>query len=336
MSRSALFVTLFVLTACGTTQGGSAADTGALVDVTDAADVLPADASDIIDVSDVADVADILDVVQPDALDSADAPTETADLVDSPDTTAPKMCFQPADCGPGTSCVSPPCKNCGAKPSGLCLPPVATQGCWFYPDCGSGVCHGANPFAGSQGFCLPKPEVAGGCWPDSASALPQCYPGSSCDGGNICPPMGACPTLSKPGTCSAAAEHKGKVFLWARNGSLVAPGETVVATWVNGTDKSIFLGGCGTYLGETTQDGKTWTQAGSGIVCVWEGIAQEVPPGGYRDVETWTSPAGTMNGTFRLHGQWFTGCTPGQPVSQGGCSAPNEAMSEVFSVGLAP
>ena len=238
-------------------------------------------------------------------------------------------------CPSGQICYVAPCPKCGTQPPGTCAPALPAQGCYDYTHCAVGACIAGKPQEGISGFCLPLPS-AGACWPDASTSLPACYPGSTCEGASLCAPKDACSQPSKPGACKPDAAHTGKVILWARNGSPVAPGEIVTVTWINGSAASVFLPGCTTYEIETSQGSGAWKNLGPPAVCAWEGYAVEVKPGGYFDTMPWPTPAKVNGANYRFTGTYSTGCQPGKPLSQSACTGSASVVSEVFSVGLAP
>ncbi len=317
---------------------------------TDAGDsqIAPEDAQDVAG-SDAAladTTVDVQDVVSPDIqIDGGDVPPPDCLWIDNgPDTTDDTFQAQncvgfgsSANCPPNLTCWTSPCPKCGMMPQGFCVPPLAGGGCYDYSTCNGGDCHNAAPMNGVAGWCLPVNKTAGQCWPNISSLLPECYPGATCEGAVICPPMADCLMADKPGACKPASEQKGGVFLWERNGGIVSPGESVVVTWVNATGSSIFLPGCSTYSIQTSPDSTTWTDKGPNVVCVWEGVAVEVPAGAYFDTQGWQAPtdSGTV-GNYRFHGSYATGCTVGKPMSQAACAGSSTVDSQSFFVGYVP
>lgn len=324
------------------TAGDAAADTAADSTADSAAD----SATDAVDGGADATVADGDGAVADGEADSVtdgtgdaapDGATDAAsDTWSPPDGwTAGQMCSESDGlCADGQFCYFWPCKKCGAKPQGQCLPNLPAGGCYDGQQCGGASCVGADPAVAKPGLCLPVPP-AGQCWPDASALLPDCLPGSTCSGADVCPAKGGC-AASQAGVCSAAPQHAGQVWLWARNGGLVLPGEQVTVTWVNYTSASIFLAGCSTYHIETRKNGAPWKDIGPAVVCVWEGNAIEVKAGGYFNTHVWTAP-GDMDGSeYRLVGTWASGCQSGQPLSKAQCTATATATSATLSVGVPP
>ena len=217
-----------MLAACGNDTGATGTDAGPQ----DAGDgtIAPLDAADALAdaVSDVAtDVAadiqtdvppelapDVPQDIAPDAIaDSADdvaadvAPDIAPDIAtdSNGDAFVAEMCsggFPGSGyCADGLLCWTYPCPKCGAMPTGFCVPPLTAGGCYDYTNCNGGECVNALPMSGVAGWCLAAINKAGSCWPDASAPLPDCYPGSTCEGAFICPPMGACPKADSPGTC---------------------------------------------------------------------------------------------------------------------------------------
>ena len=344
------------LSACGSNSGGS----GSGEPASDGGDsqIAPEDALD------VGSDAVATDIAGPDSQD-ADAATEVymtdwatyecpppgsddvaedvqLDAGDSGDTFGPPAnCMGGigggGNCSNGLTCWSAPCPKCGVMPQGWCVPPLKGAACYDYTQCIGGDCYHAAPMNGVAGWCLPVNKVAGQCWPNVSELIPDCYTAATCEGASVCPPGAECLVADKPGTCKPAGEQKGSVILWERNGGVVSPGENVVVTWINYTGASIFLPGCGTYSIQTSPDSKTWTDKGPNIECVWEGIAVEVPAGGYFDTQAWTAPNGSGTvGNYRFHGTYSTGCAAGKPISQAGCTATSATDSSAFFVGYVP
>ena len=345
---------VLALAACGSSTGTSATDTGP----SDTGDgqITPEDAQDAA-TTDVAGTDAVgTDAVGPDAilLDTADAPdadAATDEVYDNDATTTdvasdgdafgpPQNCNGfggGGSCPNGLTCWSYPCPKCGAPPQGWCLPTLANGACYDYTTCNGGACYNATPMSGIGGWCLPAVASAGKCWPNASEATADCFPGATCEGAFICPPMGACPKADSPGTCTPGAEQKGNVYLWERSGGIVSPGEKVTVTWVNNTGASIFLAGCSTYNVENSSDGTKWTDLGPTVFCVWEGNAVEVPAGAYFDALAWSAPntfTGALN--YRFHGSYGLGCTPGKPLSQAACTSTKDVTSDAFFVGAAP
>ncbi len=108
-----------------------------------------------------------------------------------------------------------------------------------------------------------------------------------------------------------------------------APEEQIDPRWENPTDESIFLPGCGTVALEQ-QNGDAWEYIGPMVICAWEGVAVEVRPGA-RYVEP--HAAIVEAGTYRFTGGYSVGCTPGEALSEAGCSrGPIPVVSRAFAV----
>jgi hypothetical protein len=103
-------------------------------------------------------------------------------------------------------------------------------------------------------------------------------------------------------------------------------------TWHNDTDQSVFLPGCTQLTLEMLKDG-TWAYVMVDAVCVWEGYAVEIAAHRSRAGNFFSPSEGA--GDYRVTGEYRTGCTPGQPLSTGGCtSGPIEVASN--AVHMAP
>jgi hypothetical protein len=322
------------LVACDSNSGAGGA--GTPDSNTGDSQIAPEDAQDALQDSGLPDAGPDAtpDTAATDAIAGTDIASDTGDVFQA------QNCIGSggsSTCTNGLTCWTPPCPKCGMMPQGWCVPPLTNGGCYDYTQCNGGDCHNANAMEGVAGWCLPANKIAGQCWPNSSGLIPDCYTDSTCFGASVCPPGAECLVADKPGQCTASDSQKGSVYLWERNGGIVSPGETVIVTWINYTSASIFLPGCSTYNLQTSPDSKTWTDKGPTIECVWEGNAVEVPSGGYADTQNWIAPSGPGTVTnYRFHGSYSTGCTPGKPISQGGCTGSNTADSQSFFVGYVP
>jgi hypothetical protein len=319
------------------TDGSAVADGDAVLGDADPSDADPTDAGPVDAAAGDAD-GDAAADGSGDGTGASDATNSDAagDTWSPPDGWQPgQMCSDSGDlCPAGQFCYLWPCKKCGAKPQGQCLPDLPAGGCYDWQQCGGGSCVGADLAVAKPGVCLPSPS-AGKCWPEASAPLPQCLGNAPCQGATVCPVTGGC-AASQPGSCSADAQHQGQVWLWARNGGLLLPGEQVTVTWVNHTSQPVFLAGCSTYAIETRKNGGPWKDLGPAVVCVWEGNAIEVAPGAYFDTHVWTAPADLDGSEYRLTGTWASGCQSGLPLSKAQCSATATATSAVLSVGIPP
>lgn len=237
-------------------------------------------------------------------------------------------------CPGGLYCYTPKTMG-GPKPMGTCVPPLQPFDCYDNSPCGDGYCVGSALYQGQPGQCLPK-VLPGQCWPELSYL---CYADSTCSGGLVCPKNGACPQMSKPGKCTAGPSSTGKVYLWVPTGSLMIPGSKTAPTWVNSSKDTIFLSECTTWETEQKDAKGGWKNLGPQGACVGEGVAKEVPPGGYASDIAWTAPQvnGTVAmGNYRFSSTYSLGCTVGQPISTGKCSSSTEIKSSEVFVGYPP
>lgn len=119
-------------------------------------------------------------------------------------------------------------------------------------------------------------------------------------------------------------------------------GDKLQPSWSNGTSEAIFLPGCTTYsLEKFDAAKKTWYELGPGAVCAWEGYAVVVAAGESWQAMTLQAPQFTTPpdvdgvGTYRLVGQYWTGCQsdPPAPISTAGCTGgPFQVISSTFTV----
>ncbi len=253
--------------------------------------------------------------------------------------TSPRECWNegiPGDCDPGQACVRTPCPHCGMLPPAYCVTAPCEGGCYVDPHCGDGMaCHGASVPTGVMGVCEAPPAEAIGCWTSA-----DCPTGAICVGAETCPPCAVCDAEDRPGSCRLQQGQEAVVLLWIP-GSMFAPGETLLPIWYDFTDDDIYLPGCSKYSVEKREGMQgEWIDLGPPVMCGWEGIAQRVAAGqAYRDFplalppEFETSPYPS----WRLHGQYWTGCQPDLPLSAAGCTAgPFDVYSREYTVGLAP
>jgi hypothetical protein len=250
---------------------------------------------------------------------------------------APRECTYegvPGDCDPGQACVRVPCPHCGMQPPAYCVKVWCEgSGCYLDEHCGEGTrCYGAYIPGGQEGNCLAPPVAAAGCWTD-----PECPTGALCFGSSFCPPCSACAAIDREGVCGLP-EGQESIVLWVP-GSLFSPGETIPVAWYDFTATDIYLAGCSSYTVER-KDASTgdWIDQGPPVMCGVEGVAHHVVAGqGYRDFP-WTAPTdmGAFP-TYRMRGQYWTGCLPDRPISSAQCTAgPIDIYSATFNVGVAP
>lgn len=104
-------------------------------------------------------------------------------------------------------------------------------------------------------------------------------------------------------------------------------GESGVATFRNEAPTTVFLRGCDHFDYEM-RVGAEWVSQGPDAVCVWEGFADPVPPGGSAtDPITAREP-----GTWRLRYEVGIGCSETAPLDQEHCAAVGRIASNEFEV----
>jgi hypothetical protein len=95
----------------------------------------------------------------------------------------------------------------------------------------------------------------------------------------------------------------------------------------NGSGVTVYLDGCSHFQYEK-QAGAKWVPQGPAAVCVWEGFARPVPPGGVvREPFEAREP-----GTWRLRYPVGFGCSETAPLREGDCKRIVEVESNAFAV----
>lgn len=235
-------------------------------------------------------------------------------------------------CPDGFTCQSTPCPACYFGPIAVCVPDLCDGGCYDDAMCGEdSVCIGDDVPAGLQGACLAKQDPPA-CWSDE-----QCPAGAGCTGAVYCQPCETCVQPDQVGTCTPT-DPNDSVFLWVP-GEIFNGMAEVTPVWFNLGDEAIYLAGCSTYVQQRKSgDPNAWTDKGSEVDCLWEGIARKVEPGSALVVEPFRAPDVSPDGWMesRLHGQYWTGCTDDQPISEADCTAgPFDVYSIPFLSGSA-
>lgn len=186
---------------------------------------------------------------------------------------------------------------------------------FVYPVCQQDeVCDIKN--CGGVGTCVSRPEA---CY--------QVYPGGEvcgCDGvtyDSDCLRLMAGEALAHEGPCDSL-----RVGITTDRTSYDEE-DPIQITLSNEMNVSIFLPGCFSFSWQRLEDG-LWVNHGRSVICVWEGIAVEVPAGQIQ-VEQNIAKKG---GTWRVSTVVGLGCTPGQPFSAAGCVTQEEISSAPFSV----
>ena len=122
---------------------------------------------------------------------------------------------------------------------------------------------------------------------------------------------------------------------------VVAPGEVTVftdtlryalgdspkATVHNGTNETIYLGGCGIFDMHELVEGK-WVDHGSAMDCYWEGKAQPLAPGESREQGVFFD----QPGRWRVALRYGVGCDPNLPLSAAACTRLSTALSAEVQV----
>ena len=96
-------------------------------------------------------------------------------------------------------------------------------------------------------------------------------------------------------------------------------------TFRNPTDATLYLAGCSHFDYEQRIDG-AWESQEPATVCVWEGFAEPVPPGGVVIDEIDTS----RPGIWRLRYPVGLDCDEAAPLAEGNCLAVVELTSNAF------
>lgn len=104
-------------------------------------------------------------------------------------------------------------------------------------------------------------------------------------------------------------------------------GESGVATFHNQMSATLYLGGCNHFDYEQ-RIGNAWVSQGPDAICVWEGFAEPVRPGGVV-----TDPIrARAPGTWRLRYPVGFGCSDAAPLGDGHCALIGELISNEFEV----
>ena len=248
------------------------------------------------------------------------------------------------DCLRAFECV----EECGDEPfSNGCCP--CPEGTFDSIVCGSGGAStgGVGPGGASTGGVGPGGASTGGASTGGVGGLPDscdvgCTPTMECEEDGIVWECGGdydyqamvdvgcvdlatgvqrfCCPLTAFAECLPRIEIDREVY---------ALEESIDPRWENPTAESIFLPGCGTVELER-QSGADWEYLGPMILCAWEGVAVEVPAG-----QSFVDPRAMINeaGTYRFTGGYSVGCTPGEALSQAGCTrGPIPVVSRAFAV----
>ncbi len=104
-------------------------------------------------------------------------------------------------------------------------------------------------------------------------------------------------------------------------------GESGVATFQNQLSATLYLGGCGHFDYEK-RIGNNWVSQGPDAVCVWEGYASPVAPGGL----VTDSIRAREPGTWRLRYRVGAGCSEAAPLGDDHCEVIAEIASNAFEV----
>ena len=299
---------------------------------TDSWDVPPTDSWDV-PPTDSWDVPPDYDVYDGDACDTCDTWWDVPPDGDVWDPTG-MSCWSDEDCGEAFECVTPPCPFCGMPPMPVCVPKHCSDACWTQSHCTAGAeCVGASIDGAEMGRCLTPPS-APHCWVDQ-----DCPENASCQGGSYAPACVDAGMIEAPGSCVADFGHE-EVVLWVDDSDIFLAGDTAWPIWFNFSQQKVFLTGCATtILQKMDPDTDNWVDLGPAAECVWEGIAYMLEPGDALEALEYSIPLAQTEyyGTFRVKGQFWTGCTEDQPISTGGCTGgPYEIASDIFGVSLYP
>lgn len=101
----------------------------------------------------------------------------------------------------------------------------------------------------------------------------------------------------------------------------------IAAQWLNGTDRVIFLRGCGTADGWYLSDGE-WREHGQFALCAAETKTIEVSPGEtYVDLVGAAAPPQRGSNVWRLVARYGTGCRSGELFAASECREIHELVS---------
>ena len=309
---------------------------------TDSWDVPPTDSWDVppTDSWDVPPDCDVGDGVQCDTCDTWwDVPPDDSwDVVEDvpPDggvwNPTGMPCWSDEECGEAYECVTPPCPFCGMPPMPICVPKHCSDACWEQSHCSAGEkCVGASIDAAEMGRCL-TPTSPPDCWVDE-----DCPENATCQGESYSPACVDSGMIEAPGSCVPDFGHEG-VVLWVDSSDIFLVGDKAWPVWYNFSQQKVFLAGCTTTTLEKMDEVTGgWVDLGPAAYCFWEGIAHMLEPGdAFEALEYSLLLAQTETyGTFRVKGQFWTGCSEGQPISAGGCTGgPYEITSDTLGVSM--
>ena len=104
-------------------------------------------------------------------------------------------------------------------------------------------------------------------------------------------------------------------------------GEPGTSTFTNRLAVPVYLGGC-THFDYQRRVGDTWVTQPSDVLCVWQGVAQPVPPGGVvtDDIRA------REPGIWRLRYEVGAGCDPSAPLDPQHCAHVETIVSNEFRV----
>jgi|GEM_PF-6452302 len=192
---------------------------------------------------------------------------------------------------------------------------------------GGAVASGGSPSGGGGGAIASGGSPSGGAGGGSTAG-----PGS----GGAVPGSGGVGAGGTGQGGTSATVVPGQVILIAA----VTSDGGIQPTWLNGTQQSVFLYGCGTaYVWKKEASG--WAFRGQEFACTWEGISPEVRAGAVfvEGAPTYSIPVARLwgGGTYRLQGTYGVGCThPELGQSKAGCTAYNTLTSNEVTLAAPP
>jgi len=104
-------------------------------------------------------------------------------------------------------------------------------------------------------------------------------------------------------------------------------GEPGTSTFTNSLAIPLYLGGCEHFAYEK-RVGDAWETQPSGVLCVWQGVAEAVPPGGVVTDDLRARDPGL----WRLRYQIGAGCDPSAPLDPQHCTHVENVVSNEFRV----